>query len=146
MASEKIYWRVETDNRLPWPEWSHTTAECCRARHARTSISAGVKGSQVVCDNWHGQCVLLHHFSSRVQDTFCIHLEGHPVHLESTAPGVEAQSHHLPWTNPDCTGKGWSPRTFAVHRWHHYMGWHSRGGFWERGENSSDPSESRFHH
>ncbi|RMC00757.1 hypothetical protein DUI87_22440 [Hirundo rustica rustica] len=26
--------------------------------------------------------------------------------LEPTAPGVETQSHHLPWTDPDCTGKG----------------------------------------
>jgi len=29
-----------------------------------------------------------------VQTTVCFHLEGHPVHLESTAPGVETQSHH----------------------------------------------------
>ena len=52
MASEKIYWREETDSRLPWPEWSHATAECCCARHARTSVSAGVKGSQLVCHHW----------------------------------------------------------------------------------------------
>ncbi|RMC15943.1 hypothetical protein DUI87_08150 [Hirundo rustica rustica] len=26
-------------------------------------------------------------------------------YLELTAPGVETQPHHLPWTDPDCTGK-----------------------------------------
>ncbi|RMB93115.1 hypothetical protein DUI87_30436 [Hirundo rustica rustica] len=26
-------------------------------------------------------------------------------HLEPTAPGVETQPHHLPWTDPGCTGK-----------------------------------------
>jgi len=36
----------------------------------------------------------------------CFHLEGHPVHVELTAPGVETQSHHLPWADSDCTGKG----------------------------------------
>ena len=44
-----------------------------------------------------------------MQATVFFHLEGHPVHLELTAPGVETQSHHLPWTNPDCTGKGEAP-------------------------------------
>lgn len=29
-----------------------------------------------------------------------------PVHLEPTAPEVETQSHHLPWTDPSCTGQG----------------------------------------
>jgi len=36
-----------------------------------------------------------------VQATVCFQLEGHPVHLESTAPGVETQSHHLPWADPE---------------------------------------------
>ena len=53
--------------------------------------------------------VLLHPFGSRVQATVCFHLEGRPVHLESTAPGVETQSHHLPWADPDCAGAGWTP-------------------------------------
>ncbi|GAB0207989.1 hypothetical protein GRJ2_003264600 [Grus japonensis] len=37
---------------------------------------------------------------------FAFLLEGRPVHLESTAPGVETQPHYLPWTDPECTGKG----------------------------------------
>ncbi|GAB0177474.1 hypothetical protein GRJ2_000212700 [Grus japonensis] len=46
------------------------------------------------------------HFGSRVQARVCFHLEGHPLHLEPTAPGVETQPHHLPWTDPGCTGTG----------------------------------------
>ncbi|KAK4818478.1 LOW QUALITY PROTEIN: hypothetical protein QYF61_014180 [Mycteria americana] len=41
-----------------------------------------------------------------VQATVCFHLEGHPVHLELIAPGVETQPYHLPWTDPDGTGTG----------------------------------------
>ena len=52
------------------------------------------------------QSIFLDPFGSRVQATVCFHLEGRPVHLESAAPGVETQPHHLPWTNPECTGKG----------------------------------------
>ncbi|KAK4806934.1 hypothetical protein QYF61_027301 [Mycteria americana] len=40
----------------------------------------------------------------RVQATVCFHLEGRPVHLELTAPGVETQPYHLPWADPDSTG------------------------------------------
>ncbi|TRZ08527.1 hypothetical protein HGM15179_018584 [Zosterops borbonicus] len=43
---------------------------------------------------------------NRVKATGHVHLEEHPVHLEPTAPGVETQSHYLPWNDPDCTGKG----------------------------------------
>ncbi|KAJ7415168.1 hypothetical protein BTVI_38988 [Pitangus sulphuratus] len=42
----------------------------------------------------------------RVQATVCLHLEGCPVYLEATAPGVETQSHHLPLSDPDCIGMG----------------------------------------
>ncbi|KAJ7415309.1 hypothetical protein BTVI_38669 [Pitangus sulphuratus] len=35
--------------------------------------------------------------------------EGCPVHLEPTTPGVETQSHYLPWTDPDCTGNAETP-------------------------------------
>ncbi|GAB0186527.1 hypothetical protein GRJ2_001118000 [Grus japonensis] len=52
------------------------------------------------------KCVFLNPFDSRVQATVCFHLEGHPVYLESTAPGVETQPHHLPWADPDHTGTG----------------------------------------
>uniref|UniRef100_A0A8D0FRR5 Uncharacterized protein n=1 Tax=Strix occidentalis caurina TaxID=311401 RepID=A0A8D0FRR5_STROC len=41
---------------------------------------------------------------NRMQATVCFHLEGCPTHLESAAPGVETQPHHLPWTDPCCTG------------------------------------------
>ncbi|KAF4796716.1 hypothetical protein TURU_081865 [Turdus rufiventris] len=37
---------------------------------------------------------------------FAFTWKGHAVHLESSAPGVETQPHHLPWTDPNCTGKG----------------------------------------
>ena len=43
---------------------------------------------------------------SRMQATVCFYLDGCPIHLELTAPGVETQPHHLPWTDPDCTGTG----------------------------------------
>ncbi|KAL9863970.1 uncharacterized protein GJ701_001900 isoform 1-T1 [Geothlypis trichas] len=41
-----------------------------------------------------------------MQASVCVHLEGGAALLELTAPGVEAQPHHLTWTDPDCTGKG----------------------------------------
>ncbi|KAF4796690.1 hypothetical protein TURU_082101 [Turdus rufiventris] len=41
--------------------------------------------------------------SSRVQATVCFHLEGHPINLEPTAPGVETQLNLL-WIDLDCTG------------------------------------------
>ncbi|RMC04379.1 hypothetical protein DUI87_19200 [Hirundo rustica rustica] len=48
----------------------------------------------------------LHSSGCRMQASVCFHLEGRAVHLEPTAPGVETQPHHLPWTDPGCTGKG----------------------------------------
>ncbi|KAK4833069.1 hypothetical protein QYF61_027731 [Mycteria americana] len=48
-------------------------------------------------------------FGSRVQAAICFHLERRSVHLELIAPGVETQPHHLPWTDPDCTGTGEAP-------------------------------------
>ncbi|GAB0203776.1 hypothetical protein GRJ2_002843200 [Grus japonensis] len=44
-----------------------------------------------------------------VQATVGFHLEGYPVHLEPTAPGVETQAHHFSWTYPECTEKGDAP-------------------------------------
>jgi len=44
--------------------------------------------------------------AAKCRPHFAFTWRGCPVHLESTAPGVETQPHHLPWTNPDCTGKG----------------------------------------
>ena len=38
-----------------------------------------------------------------MQSTALFALKGCPVHLESTARGVETQPYHLPWTDPDCT-------------------------------------------
>ncbi|RMC22049.1 hypothetical protein DUI87_02920 [Hirundo rustica rustica] len=37
---------------------------------------------------------------------FAFTWKGVQYNLEPTAPGVETQPHHLPWTDPDCTGKG----------------------------------------
>lgn len=82
---------------LSWPEWSHATSECCSARHGRTSIWTRVKGSQAVCHNWYYWCAFLQPFGISVQTTACFPLKGCPVHLESTAPGVEIQPFHLPW-------------------------------------------------
>ncbi|RMB99801.1 hypothetical protein DUI87_23578 [Hirundo rustica rustica] len=42
----------------------------------------------------------LHSSGCRMQASVCFHLEGRAVHLEPTAPGVETQPHHLPWTDP----------------------------------------------
>lgn len=48
---------VETKSELLWPELSHTTAECCCVRHARTSLRTGAKRNQVVYPNWYCYCV-----------------------------------------------------------------------------------------
>lgn len=39
----------------------------------------------------------------RPQFTF---IKRNAVHLKLTAPGVKAQSYHLPWSNPSYTRKG----------------------------------------
>lgn len=49
----------------------------------------------------------LNSFTRRAQATVCFHVvEGCPICLELTAPGVEAQFYHLPLADPDCTGIG----------------------------------------
>lgn len=78
----------------------------------KTSIWTAVKGSQVVnwliLINWYCQCIFLNPFGHRawVQATVCFRLERWPVHLELTAPGMETQPYHLPWTDPDCSRMG----------------------------------------
>lgn len=52
-------------------------------------------------------------------DPPCFHLNRHPVHIID-CPRLETQPYHLPWTNPDCTGAGWSSGTPAIHWWHHH--------------------------
>ena len=53
------------------------------------------------------QSIFLDPFGSRVQAIVCSYMvEECPINLEPTAPGVEAQPYHLPWTDPDCTGTG----------------------------------------
>ncbi|RMC21409.1 hypothetical protein DUI87_02274 [Hirundo rustica rustica] len=47
--------------------------------------------------------------SCKMQASVCFHLEGRAVHLEPTAPEVETQPHHLPWTDPGCTRKSKAP-------------------------------------
>lgn len=118
--------------RLLWPEWSHITAECSCA-----SIHIGVKGNPVIML----QSISSMHFSqpllqqSAGQKLFS--LEGHPVHLESTAPAVD-----LLRANTNCTGTGWSSWISAIYWWYHLVGQKSRGSIWER--ESNNPQNHRI--
>lgn len=80
--------------------------------YARTSIVKGiVKGSKVV-----PPLILLMHFFSHFSGSRVEGGREHPVHLGLTASGEETKPHHLPWTDPDCSGKGQGSRRLAAHR------------------------------
>ncbi|KAF4793438.1 hypothetical protein TURU_111419 [Turdus rufiventris] len=114
-------------NSLIWPvcksngEW-RLTVDYCGLNEITPSLSAAMPDmlefqyeleskAAKWCHHQDCYCVFLHSFSIRLQATFCFHLEERAVHLEPTVPGVEAQSYHLLWTDPDCTGKGDLDRT-----------------------------------
>lgn len=135
---------MEDNVGLLWPEWNHTTAECCCAGHARTSFSTNWSQRQ---PSAMPQLILLMHFSS----TFWQQCEGHTllaVGGVSCPPGMNCLSagnralpitldwSRLPWNG----GISWTP---PIRCFHHHVGQYSTS-IWEKEANSPNPSESLY--
>ncbi|RMB97181.1 hypothetical protein DUI87_26342 [Hirundo rustica rustica] len=100
-------WRLTVDYRA-LNEVTPTIERCC-AGHAGLQYELESKAAK-----WYATIDIANAFFSiplaaECRPQFAFTWRGLQYHLEPTAPGVETQPHHLPWTDPGCTGKGKGP-------------------------------------